>query len=212
MNENIVSAKKLSDARDRIRNVRLKKPVAKLIISSTCFGNMEKQEIIDKVRELHKECGGKDTPEDKARGAVSSALRALVKEGKVARTFSGTYHYFSKEEEGKGSVYLFYYPTYKDRAEERGDEFWRCKIGKTTNSAKSRVGGQTTGSPEEPIIALEFKTDHPTELEAALHAILKLRGRHVENAGGKEWFMTNPDEVEQIHSFLTLLPSTSQTE
>ena len=78
----------------------------------------------------------------------------------------------------------------------------------TVDNVEKRVGTQGTGNPEKPAIALEFKTDHPRELESALHAILKFRGRHVTEAGGKEWFKTNPDEVKRIYHFFTSLRST----
>ena len=75
----------------------------------------------------------------------------------------------------------------------------------TINDVEKRVGTQNTGNPEPAEIALTFKTNYPEELEAALHAILKLRGRHVTEASGVEWFKTNPDEVQKIYYFLTAL-------
>lgn len=104
---------------------------------------------------------------------------------------------------------IFFYPTYKARAEDKGEEFWQCKIGKTTGDVGGRVDNQTTGNPEPAEIALAFKTNYPKELEDALHAILKLRGRHVTEAGGVEWFETNPDEVQKIYYFLTALKATN---
>jgi hypothetical protein len=41
-------------------------------------------------------------------------------------------------------------------------------------------------------------------LERALHAILKFRGQHLSEAGGTEWFMTNPQEVERLAQFLEI--------
>lgn len=195
-----------------IKNVPLKQEVAVLIISTECFGTMEKQDIVETVNKVHKKLGGRETPESKVQTSVTAALNKLVKSGKAINPFVGTYHFLSEEEEGKDSVYLFYYPTYRELAEKKGEELWQCKIGMTVDNVKKRVGGQTTGNPEEATIALEFKTDRPTELESTLHEILKLRGRHITEGKGVEWFKTNPDEVEQIYYFLTSLPSTFGTE
>ena len=204
--------KRVIDRKLLIKNVPLKQEVAVLIISTECFGTMAKSEIVEKVREVHGDLGGKETSEAKARGAVTAALKQLAGQGKTIRIFSGIYHFPFEAEEGKDSVYLFYYPVHRELAEERGKEFWECKIGMTVDDVEKRVGSQVTGNPGKATIALEFKTDHPRELEAALHAILKLSGRHVKEGGGIEWFKTNPDEVERIYHFLTSLRSTFGTE
>ena len=195
-----------------IKNVPLKQEVAVLIISTECFGNMEKQDILEKVSEVHKNLGGRETPAAKVQASVTAALKKLVEQGKAINSFPGTYHFLSEEEKGKASVYLFYYPTYKELAEKKGEEFWQCKIGRTVDNVEKRVGTQVTGNPEKATVAREFKTDHPKELESTLHEILKLRGRHITEGGGVEWFKTNPDEVNQIYYFLTSLPSTLGTE
>lgn len=195
-----------------IEGVPLKQEVAVRIISIVCFRNMAKQEIFEKVREVHRDLGGEETSKAKAQGSVTAALKQLVEQGKAIRTFAGTYHFPFEPEEGKDSVYLYYYPMHKENAEGNGEEFWRCKIGMTVGNVEKRVRTQVTEYPEEPTIALEFKTDHPRELESALHAILKLRGRHVKEGGGIEWFETNPEEVKRIYHFLTSLRSTLGTE
>ena len=211
MAKSIMSNKVVRGRKIRIKDIPLKEQVAKLIIETECFGNMEKQDILDKVKEVHKDHDGQETSESQIRGSVTGALRKLVKEGKAENPFTGTYYFPIEEieENGKGTVYLFYYPAYKALAEEKGQEFWQCKIGMTVDNVEKRVGHQTTGNPEEAI-ALEFKTDRPRELESALHAILKLRGRHVTEGGGVEWFKTNPDEVTRIYHFLTSLQSTGE--
>ena len=208
MAKSIRENKIVMDRKSLIKDVPLKKEVAELIISTECFGPMEKPAIVELVREVHKKLGGKETPEPKAQTAITAALRPLVKQGKVINPFTGTYVFPGEEEEGKDSVYLFYYPAYKELAEKNGEEFWQCKIGMTVDNVKKRIETQGTGIPEKATIALEFKTDHPRELEFALHAILKLRGRHVTEAEGVEWFKTNPCEVERIYLFLTSLRST----
>ena len=212
MAKSVMSGKDVVSRNLIIKNVPLKQEVAVLIISTECFGTMEKQDIFEKVSEVHKNLEGRETPVSRAQTAVTSALNKLVKQGKAINPFVGTYHFPSEEEKGKDSVYLFYYPAYKELAEKNGEEFWQCKIGMTVDSVEKRVGTQGTGIPEKATIALECRTDHPKELEDALHAILKLRGRHVTEAEGVEWFKTNPDEVERIYLFLTSLGSTFGTE
>ena len=212
MAKSIMGDKRVVDRSAMMKNVPLKQEVAVLIISTECFGTMEKQDIVEKVSKVHKKLGGRETPASKVQTSVTGALTKLVKQGKAISPFVGTYYFLSEEEEGRDSVYLFYYPTYKELAEKNGEEFWQCKIGRTVDSVEKRVGTQSTGNPEKAIIALEFKTDHPNELEAALHAILKFRGRHAAEGGGVEWFKTNPDEVNRIYYFLTSLRATSGAE
>lgn len=212
MAKNITGNKGVVDRNAIIKNVPLKQEVAVLIISTECFGTMEKQDILQKVSEVHKNLGGRETPASRVQTSVTAALNKLVKQGKAINPFVGTYHFLSAEEKGQDSIYLFYYPTYKELAEKKGEEFWQCKIGMTVDNVGKRVRTQVTGNPEKATIALEFKTDHPRELESALHAILKLRGRHIADGGGVEWFKTNPDEVSRIYYFLTSLQPTSGTE
>ena len=104
---------------------------------------------------------------------------------------------------GEGSVYLYYIPSYKNIAESEGKSVWQCKIGRTDHDPLRRVKSQAaTSMPENPIIALHIKTDNPSKMETAIHAILALRGKRVENAPGTEWFCTCPSELEEIHDFI----------
>ena len=56
--------------------------------------------------------------------------------------------------------------------------------------------------PEEPEIGLIIKTDNPSDLEQRIHNMLKEFNRHIENAPGTEWFLTNPNQVEEIYNNL----------
>ena len=101
---------------------------------------------------------------------------------------------------GKESVYLYYYPQYRKSAESKGEEVWECKIGKTVDSeANKRIKSQTTGLPENPKIGLHIKTDKAREIEQIIHKILKVHGKHIDEAPGTEWFLTSPSEVEEIY-------------
>ena len=104
---------------------------------------------------------------------------------------------------GKSSVYLYYYPQYRESAESKGEKVWECKIGRTIHGeADGRIRGQATGLPESPKIGLHIKTDKEVKIEQIIHDILKLRGKHIEDAPGREWFQTSPSEVEEIYNFI----------
>lgn len=105
--------------------------------------------------------------------------------------------------EGNGSVYVYYYDVYKLLAKANNSDTWACKVGMSSGDALSRVASQVgTAYPEVPHIGLVIKSDAARELELILHSVLKLRGRHMQDAPGKEWFLTSPDEVERIYNAL----------
>jgi hypothetical protein len=98
--------------------------------------------------------------------------------------------------EGPGAVYLYYLPTYRATAEERGESVWPCKIGRTERDPLTRVLSQAaTAFPERPRIAIVLRTEMPAAWESALHAALTLRGLQIEDSPGAEWFLTSPDDV-----------------
>ena len=101
---------------------------------------------------------------------------------------------------GDKAVYVYYYDTYKQCAELQGNSVWACKIGRTDTDPISRVFGQAgTCYPELPHIALIIHCPNSSIIETTLHNILKLRGKWIENAPGTEWFITSPEEVENIY-------------
>ncbi len=70
----------------------------------------------------------------------------------------------------------------------------------TTTDPLERIVSQTaTALPERPIIGLVIRTDKANALEKAIHAILHIRNRKLDEVRGTEWFMTNPDEVEALY-------------
>ena len=104
---------------------------------------------------------------------------------------------------GKSSVYLYYYPQYRESAESKGEKVWACKIGRTIHGeADTRIRSQATGLPESPKIGLHIQTDKEEKIERIIHDILKVRGKHIEEAPGREWFLTSPSEVEEIYNFI----------
>lgn len=105
---------------------------------------------------------------------------------------------------GSGAVYVYYFDIYRKLANLENKARWPCKVGMTDRDAISRVISQAgTAYPELPHVALVLKTDTPRELEAALHAALKFKKRHMTAAPGKEWFQTTPEEVESLYKGLT---------
>ncbi len=112
---------------------------------------------------------------------------------------------------GKGSVYLYYYPAYRQLAELKGKSSWPCKVGQSKHDPVSRVESQAaTAMPEKPKIALTIKTDKPSELEKAIHRFLARDDKQMKEAPGAEWFVTSPSEVEEIYDILLPLVSGDQ--
>lgn len=105
--------------------------------------------------------------------------------------------------QGENAVYVYYYDAYKTLAYAKGIDSWECKIGRTDREPLQRVLGQAgTGYPEYPHIALIFFCNDSGILEAAIHSALKLRGKHIKDAPGNEWFFTSPAEVEALYMAL----------
>ena len=101
---------------------------------------------------------------------------------------------------GKQSVYLYYYPAYQHLAESQGEEVWACKIGRARNDPLIRISSQTrTALPEYPKVGLIIKTDEFVLMETTIQNILKLQGKHKQDAPGTEWFVTSPSEVKRVY-------------
>jgi hypothetical protein len=104
---------------------------------------------------------------------------------------------------GSNAVYVYYYDVYKQLAENKGNEEWPCKIGRTDRDPIQRVIGQAgTCYPELPHIALIIYCDDSSALEVALHSILKYQDKWLKNAPGTEWFLTSPQEIKEYYSML----------
>lgn len=101
---------------------------------------------------------------------------------------------------GNTAVYVYYFDSYRELATLKGNESWECKIGRTDVDPIGRIIGQAgTSYPELPHIALIIYCDDSSLLEKALHNILKLKNRWLENSPGKEWYITSPNEIEEIY-------------
>lgn len=101
---------------------------------------------------------------------------------------------------GAGSVYVYYFPSYKLLAKFRRDEQWPVKVGMTSlGDAKIRISDQQgTAMPEQPVVAYVRRSNTPHKLERLVHAVLFYRGRQLDDAPGSEWFSSSPEEVKSI--------------
>jgi hypothetical protein len=103
--------------------------------------------------------------------------------------------------EFNGWIYAFTFPAIK----KVGDTPFPIKIGLTTAAdVETRVFGQCKGSGffEKPEILGRWQVKRVAQVEDAIHAVLKARGRWKEDAPGDEWFITTIDEVQSIVSFI----------
>lgn len=104
---------------------------------------------------------------------------------------------------GKNAVYVYYFDIYQKFAELNSENKWPCKVGRTDRGTIERIMSQTgTSYPELPRIALIINCEDSKKLEAAIHSILKYKGRWIEDAPGTEWFMTSPNEIQEIYNSL----------
>ena len=169
-----------------------------------------KQEIVRKVDEAHLERGGLKA-ETKVHPATN-ALARLKRHGQAANASLGTWEISETSRPpienddmktigaGDNSVYLYYYPTYRQFAESQGKSTWQCKIGRSDYADPvHRIYEQTgTALPEQPKIGLVIRTNHPKEMELAIHGLLE----KVEDASGSEWFWASPSKVESIYKII----------
>lgn len=101
---------------------------------------------------------------------------------------------------GRSSVYVYYYPAYRELAESRGEEIWPCKIGHSVypDSVHGILEQAGAGMPEKPEIALIIQTNMPEDVEDAIQRLLT----NVPDSAETEWFQTNPSKVEEIFNII----------
>jgi hypothetical protein len=106
---------------------------------------------------------------------------------------------------GKGNyaVYFYYFPSYKTLSQFQNKNSWPCKIGRTDRDPLIRILSQvSTALPEVPLIEFIIKTENSSLLETMIHSILTIRGKHIKDSPGTEWFDTNSDEVLEIIRYI----------
>lgn len=104
----------------------------------------------------------------------------------------------AEEDDLTGWIYAFTFPMI-----EKSDGAFPIKIGKASGDVVTRVTVQCKGSAtfEQPKILGQWKVKRMSLTEAAVHAMLKSRGKWRKAAPGIEWFDTTLTEVEElVHS------------
>ena len=104
------------------------------------------------------------------------------------------------EEQGEVEFNGFTFPAIK-----RKNEPFPIKVGLTSAAdVETRVLGQCKGAGffEKPEILDRWQVKRVSQVEDAIHAVLKARGRWKEDAPGDEWFITTVDEVQSIVDFI----------
>lgn len=98
----------------------------------------------------------------------------------------------------EGYIYAFSFPSIVK------DSVFPIKVGKTTGDVESRVADQCKASAsfEQPIVLGSWPVKRVGPTESAIHNILKARGKHREDAPGREWFNTTVAEVMEIIDFV----------
>ena len=159
------------------------------------------------TEKTHVEKGGLPTDDRETLITIlRKTLRCLCNSGHAIELLGGNWRLSKNEQRifGRGQhwVYLYYFDEDKHKAESQERTRWRCRIGKAKKDPEGRITRPTKGTPIPPRVGLLFRTDKHTELEGAIHRILKLRGQHLKKLQGAEWFDTNPDEVSEIYDFI----------
>lgn len=107
---------------------------------------------------------------------------------------------------GESCVYVYYTKDACELARYKNEEFWAHKIGKTDHANPIfRIREQLQTAASEPVVSLTIKTDQPNQLEKAIHQLLILMNRQIEEAIGMEWFVTSTEEVKKLYSILSPL-------
>ena len=175
-------------------------------------------EIKEKVTELHLSRGG--LPETSPTSfPITNSLSRLKKQGKANNPTKGYWSIKStgieadiseideqKEDiltvgEGKSSVYLYYFPTYRFHAELKEEDVYPCKIGRTdADDLVAYIINQAgTSLPEAPEIGLRIRTDNPVGVERHMHDYLDNVSLRKKDAPGQEWFVTHPEQVLRFY-------------
>lgn len=102
--------------------------------------------------------------------------------------------------EFNGWVYAFSFP-----AILKNNESFPIKVGKTITDVDARVYDQAKGSAlfEKPVVLGKWQVKRVGHAELAVHNVLKARGKWIEDAPGREWFLTTLAEISAIVEFIT---------
>jgi hypothetical protein len=120
---------------DQVRDVHLKRgglPPSGANFKNTidrAFGMMQKAGEVQnpsvgywKILPTNTEVTTEDTPRSEVSISQDERPSSILSDESLADVVIGS---------GPSSVYLYYLPTYRTRAEERGEDRWPCKVGRT---------------------------------------------------------------------------------
>jgi hypothetical protein len=93
-----------------------------------------------------------------------------------------------------GSIYAYTFPSLQGKM---------LKVGKAGGDVAERIKQQLgTANPEAPVVLRVWAESNIGAMEAAIHGILKARGKGVEAPRAKEWFRSTVDEIDAIIGFV----------
>ena len=109
---------------------------------------------------------------------------------------------------GEQIVYCYTFPSYIELAALKGEDRMPMKIGKTSSPSLDRVSLQCgVSNPEQPVVPLAIRVENATAYERAIHRILIIWNRWIDDAPGTEWFKTSKSEILAVVRFLNKPPS-----
>ncbi len=98
---------------------------------------------------------------------------------------------------GRGVVYGWYLPAYRELATLKGEKVWPIKVGRTGVDPETRMVASSGYSPESPVLAFVHHAEDAESCEKYHHAILSALQKHIGDARGTEWFNTSLDELRR---------------
>ncbi len=101
---------------------------------------------------------------------------------------------------GPFEVYAYTYESCLEEAELNGTDTYPVKIGYATNPGDSvgRVNQQVFGFDERACLLMVGRCEDGVGTETAIHRHLKSENRKVKESPGKEWYLTNAQEVDSL--------------
>lgn len=183
--------------------------IAEELILELCKGEtLQKQDIMKRVyHEHHLKQGGSEHANPKTLNqCFNDALNRRLKQRDLTHNpsrgiwaiYGESPHDDPPDEPREGCVYIYYYPSYKELAELKGEDKWPCKIGRTERDAEKRIKEQGTGMPEHATKEVVIETDDPNSLEQTIRSLLKRKGMHIQEAPGDEWYLINSEIAKKV--------------
>ena len=120
--------------------------------------------------------------------------------------FSSHMDFSDLNESGDGTqeVYAYTFPSLVELAYLKNQQIYPVKIGYTAEKdigAFSRIRSQifeNAAFPEKVKLLCVFRCDNGRQIETKIHRTLRESDRHLTTAIGREWFLTNAEEVVQL--------------